>query len=71
MVDEFAHFRVHHFQRAPFCAGHALGGKARAQRLKLGNGLEHAGELVFARPRHHRAPVGADLDQAAGGELAD
>ena len=70
-VDECAHFLVHGFQRAPLRAGHALGGKAGAQRLKLGHGFEHAGELFLARPRHHRATVGADLDQAAGGELAD
>ena len=70
-ADQRAHLLVHQLERAALGAGHALGGKARAQRLELRHRLEHAGQPLLARPRHHRRAMGARLDQARGGELPD
>ncbi len=38
-------------------AGHPLGGETRAHRLEFGHRLEHAGQAVDRRPRHHGAAM--------------
>jgi hypothetical protein len=50
--------------------GHALGGKAGAQRLQLRHRLEHALQPFDRRLRHHRAAMRPCLDEAARHQLA-
>ena len=70
-LDHHAQFFVDILERAPLGAGHALGGKAGAQRLQFRHDLEHAGELLGARPRHHGGAMGAHLHQPARRQQAD
>ena len=58
-------------EHAPLQTGHALGGKAGAQRFEFGHHFEHAGKLIRGWLRHHRSAMRAHLDQSARHQQAD
>ena len=69
-IAQHPQFLMHGFQRLALRRRHSFRGKARAQRFQLRHRLEHAGEPVERRPRHHRAAMRPRIDQAGGRKLA-
>ena len=58
------------FQLLAIRRGHPFGGKACADRFELRHRLEHAGQPLNRRLRHHRAAMSAGFDEAARHQLA-